>query len=71
MEFEVSFPGGVAVAAHLPLRDARELWLGACEREYLTRVLALAGGDVAAAAARARVHVKSFQRLLRQHGLKG
>lgn len=39
------------------------------EREYLTRLLALHGGDLDRASSHAGIHRKSLERLLRQHGL--
>jgi DNA-binding NtrC family response regulator len=54
----------------LPIKDARERWVAPMEREYLVRVLKRCGGDLDKAAAEAGVHRKSFERLLRQHGIK-
>ena len=54
----------------LSLSAAREQWSSSLEREYLERVLDACAGDVEQAAARAEMHVKSFQRLLRRHGVE-
>ncbi|MDQ3031848.1 MAG: sigma 54-interacting transcriptional regulator [Myxococcota bacterium] len=58
------------VADDLPIKDARERWVAPMEREYLIRVLRRCGGDLDRAAAESGVHRKSFERLLRQHGIK-
>jgi DNA-binding NtrC family response regulator len=60
----------IDVGAELPIKDARERWITALEREYLVRVLRRVGGDVLRASVESGVHRKSFERLLRQHGLK-
>jgi transcriptional regulator with GAF, ATPase, and Fis domain len=54
----------------LPLREAREGWNRRLDHEYLTRLLARVGGDEERAAVESGLHVKSLQRLLRQHGLR-
>jgi len=56
--------------AALELRAAREQWNAEFERRYLARVLARCNGDEQRAAEASGVHLKSFQRLLRQHGLR-
>jgi DNA-binding NtrC family response regulator len=58
------------VADDLPIKAARERWLAPMEREYLIRVLKRCDGDLDRAATEAGVHRKSFERLLRQHGIK-
>ena len=60
----------VEVAEDLPIKDARERWVAPMEREYLIRVLKRCGGDLDRASNEAGVHRKSFERLLRQHGIK-
>ena len=60
----------IDVSEDLPIKDARERWVMPMEREYLIRVLRRCGGDLDRAAAEAGVHRKSFERLLRQHGIK-
>jgi DNA-binding NtrC family response regulator len=53
------------VPESLSLRELRR----ATEREYLHRLLATYGADLDRAAAHARIHRKSLERLLRQHKL--
>ncbi len=53
-----------------PLKDERERVIAAFEHEYLTAVLARAGGNVAQAAEHAGVDRVHFYRLLRKHGIK-
>jgi DNA-binding NtrC family response regulator len=62
-------PPSLPVHAELPIREARERWMEALERSYVTEVFARHGGDVGAIAAHMRLHRKSVYRLLRQHGL--
>jgi DNA-binding NtrC family response regulator len=50
----------------VPLRDARAEF----DREYLSRVLRAAGGDVRRAASIAEIHPKSFERLMRRRGVR-
>ncbi len=58
------------VDARLDLKGAREKWSQPLERQYLIAVLEIVAGDLAAASAHAAVHRKSFERLLRRHGIK-
>jgi transcriptional regulator with GAF, ATPase, and Fis domain len=67
---ESSIPPSIEVAEDLPIKDARDRWVAPMEREYLIRVLKRCGGDLDKAANEAGVHRKSFERLLRQHGIK-
>jgi transcriptional regulator with GAF, ATPase, and Fis domain len=60
---------GAIVDDSVSLATAREQWSSSLEREYLERVLAACDGDIDRAATRAEMHVKSFQRLLRRHGV--
>lgn len=55
--------------AAMPLKSAREVWNRALERAYVLRVLERTGGDVPRAAHEAGIHLKSFQRLMRQLGI--
>ncbi len=59
-----------AVGVELSLRGARECWAAELEPCYLAGVLRRCGGDVGAAAEHADIHRKSFERLLRKHGLR-
>ncbi len=60
----------VPLSDHLPLKEARELWLEPLERRYLVAVLARHEGDLTSAAAHIGLHKKSLERLLRKHALK-
>jgi len=61
--------GELAAALDRPLRDAREAWLDALEREYVRRLLERHSGNVSAAAATAGVDRTYVYRLIRKHGL--
>jgi DNA-binding NtrC family response regulator len=61
--------GGPRVDTALPLKQARKGWSDPLEKQYLERILDEAGGDLSAASKAAGMHRKSFERLLRQHGL--
>jgi DNA-binding NtrC family response regulator len=54
----------------LPIREARERWIDALEREYLRGLLERFEQDVRKAADAAGLHEKSFRRLLGKHQLK-
>ena len=54
----------------LPLKPAREQWNRRFEAEYVQHLLDRHGGDLEQAARSADVHLKSLQRLIRQHKLK-
>jgi DNA-binding NtrC family response regulator len=58
-------PGIVALTDHLSLRELRRT----TEREYLAKLILHYAGDLDRAAQHARIHRKSLERLLRQHGL--
>lgn len=62
--------GAVEIADDLPIKEARDRWVAPMEREYLVRIVKRCGGDLDKAAQEAGIHRKSFERLLRQHGLK-
>lgn len=65
-----STPTSALIDESLPLKEARDAWNGALEREYLERVLSRCGDDLDRAAAEAGMHRKSLERLLRRHGLR-
>jgi transcriptional regulator with GAF, ATPase, and Fis domain len=69
-EDDESTSPSIDVGEDLPIKDARERWVAPMEREYLVRVLKRCGGDLERASVEAGVHRKSFERLLRQHGIK-
>jgi DNA-binding NtrC family response regulator len=57
------------VDASLPLKEARTKWNEPLEKAYLLDLLQRANDDVEKAAISAGIHPKSFERLLRQHGI--
>jgi transcriptional regulator with GAF, ATPase, and Fis domain len=61
--------GGLEVTFDRPLREAREAWIDAFEREYVRRLLARHDGNVQEAAATADVDRTYVYRLIRKHGL--
>ncbi len=54
----------------LPIREARERWIEALEREYLRALMERFGEDHRKAADAAGLHEKSLRRLLQKHQLK-
>jgi DNA-binding NtrC family response regulator len=62
--------GAPVVDIGQPLRKARDEWLAAFEREYLTQILARHEGNVRLAAEAAGIDRIYFYRLLWKHGLK-
>ena len=60
----------VPLSDHLPLKEAREIWLMPLERRYLEAVLTRYDGELVASATHVGVHKKSLERLLRKHALK-
>ncbi|MBN2193527.1 MAG: sigma 54-interacting transcriptional regulator [Polyangiaceae bacterium] len=64
---ELSLPGDFW---SLPLRQARDSWNQRLDREYLVRLMDQVAGDEERAAAASGIHLKSLQRLLRQHGVR-
>jgi DNA-binding NtrC family response regulator len=57
------------LGADLPIREAREVWMAAMERQYLQALMEKHAGDLGQAAKAAGLHRKSLRRLLKQHGL--
>jgi len=55
----------IGKATRLPMHAAREQF----DREYIRDVLAAAEGDIERAATVAELHPKSFERLMRRHGI--
>jgi two-component system response regulator GlrR len=71
-EGDAARPAGTApglLLADKPLREAREAWMDAFEREYLQQLLDRHGRNVAAAAQDANVHRTYLYRLIMKHGL--
>ncbi len=58
------------VNAHLPLKNAREKWVGSFERRYLEELLRRNGDNVTAAARAAGVARNHFYRLLWRYSLR-
>ena len=63
-------PVGVAVAGHLPIKQAREAWVAKLEKQYMVQIKAKYGADLDAAAGHMGILRKSVLRLLRLHGLE-
>jgi DNA-binding NtrC family response regulator len=59
-----------AASQGLPLKDAKEQWMGVLEASYLRGLLARHAGNVSAAAKDAGIDRKTFHRLINKHGLK-
>jgi transcriptional regulator with PAS, ATPase and Fis domain len=58
----------VLVPVHLPLKDARVVWMEQFERRYVEALLKRTGGNVTRAAEVAGVHRRSLQRLIASLG---
>ncbi len=58
------------IAEPTSLREARRACLSEFERKFLENALRVAHGNVSRAARLAQTHRRSFQRLLRQHGIE-
>jgi DNA-binding NtrC family response regulator len=58
-------------AADLPLKEAKERWVGALEASYLQQLLERHGGNISAAARAAGIDRKTFHRLLKKHRIGG
>jgi transcriptional regulator with PAS, ATPase and Fis domain len=57
-------------AASLPLKDAKEQWMGVLEANYLRDLLERHDGNVSAAAKAAGIDRKTFHRLVTKHGIR-
>lgn len=62
-------PSGPALHTDLSFKDAKELWVGNFEKEYLSAVLQRHSGNLSQAAREAEVDRKHFRRLARKYGL--
>jgi DNA-binding NtrC family response regulator len=58
------------VATDLPLKDAKEQWMGVLEASYLRELLGRYGGNITAAAKAAGIDRKTFHRLTTKHGVR-
>jgi DNA-binding NtrC family response regulator len=63
-------PAGVLPATDLPLKDAKEQWMGVLEASYLRDLLARHDGNISAAAKAAGIDRKTFHRLINKYSLK-
>jgi transcriptional regulator with PAS, ATPase and Fis domain len=57
-------------AGSLPLKDAKEQWMGVLEASYLRQLLERHGGNISAAAKDAGIDRKTFHRLVTKHGIR-
>jgi DNA-binding NtrC family response regulator len=55
----------------MPLKDAKEQWMGVLEANYLRDLLARHGGNISAAAKVAGIDRKTFHRLINKYSLRG
>jgi len=67
---EAAVPAGTALTTDLPLKDAKEQWMGVLEASYLRDLLARHDGNVSAAAKAAGIDRKTFHRLINKYSLK-
>ncbi|HEX2440824.1 MAG TPA: sigma-54 dependent transcriptional regulator [Methylomirabilota bacterium] len=66
-----SMPEGVRLdASALPLKDAKEQWMGVLEASYLRQLLDRHDGNISAAAKAAGIDRKTFHRLVTKHGIR-
>jgi transcriptional regulator with GAF, ATPase, and Fis domain len=59
------------IPQHLPLKEARQLWIDRFESVYVSAILRRAGGNVTRAAEQAGVHRRYLHRLIAEHGVRG
>jgi transcriptional regulator of acetoin/glycerol metabolism len=57
-------------AGSLPLKDAKEQWMGVLEASYLQELLDRHHGNISAAAKDAGIDRKTFHRLITKHGIR-
>jgi DNA-binding NtrC family response regulator len=57
-------------AASLPLKEAKEQWMGVLEASYLRQLLERHDGNISAAAQTAGIDRKTFHRLVTKHGIR-
>jgi DNA-binding NtrC family response regulator len=57
-------------AGSLPLKDAKEQWMGVLEASYLRELLERHHGNISAAAKDAGIDRKTFHRLVTKHGIR-
>jgi len=57
-------------ATSLPLKEAKEQWMGVLEASYLRQLLERHDGNISAAAKTAGIDRKTFHRLITKHGIR-
>jgi DNA-binding NtrC family response regulator len=57
-------------AGSLPLKEAKDQWMGVLEASYLRDLLERHGGNISAAAKDAGIDRKTFHRLVTKHGIR-
>jgi transcriptional regulator with PAS, ATPase and Fis domain len=57
-------------SSELPLKDAKEQWMGVLEARYLRQLLERHDGNISAAAKTAGIDRKTFHRLVTKHGIR-
>jgi two-component system response regulator HydG len=67
---DAAVPAGARPATDLPLKEAKEQWMGVLEASYLRDLLARHDGNVSAAAKAAGIDRKTFHRLINKYSLK-
>jgi len=68
---DAGLPGDAGLeATSLPLKEAKEQWMGVLEASYLRRLLERHDGNLSAAAKTAGIDRKTFHRLVTKHGIR-
>jgi DNA-binding NtrC family response regulator len=67
---DAAVPAGARPDTDLPLKEAKEQWMGVLEASYLRDLLARHDGNVSAAAKAAGIDRKTFHRLINKYSLK-
>jgi DNA-binding NtrC family response regulator len=66
-----ALPGDISAdASALPLKEAKEQWMGVLEASYLRQLLERNDGNISAAAKAAGIDRKTFHRLVTKHGIR-
>ena len=65
----MSLPSRIDATA-LPLKDAKEQWMGVLEASYMRQLLERHHGNISAAAKAAGIDRKTFHRLVGKHGIR-
>jgi DNA-binding NtrC family response regulator len=67
---DAAVPAGARPATDVPLKEAKEQWMGVLEASYLRDLLTRHDGNVSAAAKAAGIDRKTFHRLINKYSLK-